>query len=237
MTLNIPIHESILINILKDIYLDSSLGPVLGFKGGTAAKLFYDLDRFSVDLDFDLLDINKKNLVFDKVKNILSKYGKIKEVNNKRFTLFYLLSYTDKERKDQNIKIEINMRDFGSKYEIKTYLGISMNIMVKEDMMAHKLVAMYERIGKTSRDIFDVRFFLEKMWPINEAIIFNRTGLKLKEFVEKLIKKLEDLDDNLILSGLGELLNKSQKDSVRAKLKIETLFLLKSLLKNQILKL
>lgn len=232
MTLNIPIHESILINILKDIYLNSSLGPVLGFKGGTAAKLFYDLDRFSVDLDFDMLDIDKKDFIFDEIRNILSKYGKVKESTEKRFTLFYLLSYTDKEKKDQNIKVEINMRDFGSKYEIKTYLGISMNVMVKEDMMAHKLVAMYERIGETSRDIFDVHFFLEKMWPINETIIFNRTGLKLKEFIKKLIEKLEKLDNNLILSGLGELLNKNQKDSIRAKLKIETLFLLRSLLKS-----
>jgi predicted nucleotidyltransferase component of viral defense system len=35
-------------------------------------------------------------------------------------------------------------------------------------MFAHKLVAMYERIGKTSRDIYDVWFFLSERFPINK---------------------------------------------------------------------
>ena len=48
-------HKNILIKILKDIYTDNTIGPILGFKGGTAAYLFYDLPRFSVDIDFDLI--------------------------------------------------------------------------------------------------------------------------------------------------------------------------------------
>lgn len=36
--------------------------------------------------------------------------------------------------------------------------------MVREDMAAHKMVAMLERIGKTNRDIFDVWFFLKNNW-------------------------------------------------------------------------
>lgn len=53
------VHRTVLLQILKDIYTDSSLGPILGFKGGTAANLFYGLGRFSVDLDFDLLEQEK----------------------------------------------------------------------------------------------------------------------------------------------------------------------------------
>ena len=49
MTLIITTHKNILIKILKDIYTDSSLGPLLGFKGGTAAYLFYDLNRLLAD--------------------------------------------------------------------------------------------------------------------------------------------------------------------------------------------
>ncbi len=94
MTLNLTTHKNILIKILKDIYTDGSLGPLLGFKGGTAAHLFYDLDRFSVDLDFDLLDENKEQEVFDKVENIVKEYGLIKDKTNKRHTLFILLSYS-----------------------------------------------------------------------------------------------------------------------------------------------
>ena len=55
MTLDIATHKTLLFQILKDIYLDTSISPYIGFKGGTAALMFYGLDRFSVDLDFDLL--------------------------------------------------------------------------------------------------------------------------------------------------------------------------------------
>jgi len=53
--LEVTKHKTNLTNILIDIYKDSLLGSVLGFKGGTAAMLFFNLPRFSVDLDFDLL--------------------------------------------------------------------------------------------------------------------------------------------------------------------------------------
>lgn len=83
MTLERATHLNILIHLLKDIFTDQDLAPVLGFKGGTAAYLFYDLGRFSVDLDFDLLDQAKENLVFEKLKAILEDYGLVKEVLKK----------------------------------------------------------------------------------------------------------------------------------------------------------
>jgi len=60
MSLDIATHNNLLVQILKDIYSDTDISPFLGFKGGTAAYLFYDLPRFSVDLDFDLLDETKR---------------------------------------------------------------------------------------------------------------------------------------------------------------------------------
>ena len=78
MSLNTAIHKSQLIRILKEIYSNPQIGAVMGFKGGTAAFLFYDLDRFSVDLDFDLLDASKKELVFHEVHGILEKFGRLK---------------------------------------------------------------------------------------------------------------------------------------------------------------
>jgi predicted nucleotidyltransferase component of viral defense system len=159
MTLEIAAHRNTMIRILKDIYTDTAIGPLLGFKGGTAAYLFYDLGRFSVDLDFDLLDSTHEDLVFEKLTDILKEYGSLIESRKKRFCFFYLLSYNNKIQNAYNIKVEVNRRDFGSKYEVKSYLGIPMKVMVREDMAAHKLVAMFERMGKTNRDIFDVWFF------------------------------------------------------------------------------
>ncbi len=229
MVLDINLHKNILIKILKDVYSDTELSPFLGFKGGTAAFLFYDLPRFSVDLDFDLLDQQKEDLVFNKVEEILSSYGEVKDAHKKRFTLFFLLSYQQGER---NLKVEISRRNFGSQYQVKTYLGIPMKVMVKKDMAAHKMVAMYQRAGKTNRDIFDVWYFLDNDWPLNEKIIEKRTDLTFKEFLQKSISALEEVSEQQILSGMGEFLEEEQKDWARQDLKEETLFLLKLKLKN-----
>lgn len=223
MTLNIPTHKTILFQILKDIYSDTTIAPFLGFKGGTAALLFYGLDRFSVDLNFDLLDETKEDHVFEEVIKIVKKYGELKESYKKRFNLFCLLSYEDKA---QNIKVEINRRQFGSKFEMKSYLGVSMLVMVPEDMFAHKLMAMTERIGKTSRDIYDIWFFLNKHFPINKEIIEKRAGVPFNQVIQKCINLLEKMDNNTILSGVGELLTPSQKDWAKINLRQETISLL-----------
>ena len=227
MTLEVSTHKNMLIHILKDIFTDSEIGPFLGFKGGTAAYLFYDLNRFSVDLDFDVLDSSKENLIFEKIKNIIKEYGSVIEARKKRFSFFYLLSYNNKIQHAYNIKVEINRRDFGSKYELKSYLGIPMKVMVREDMVAHKLVAMVERFGKTNRDIFDVWFFLKNNWLINEKIIEARTGMPVRQFLQKCIDLLEKVPDRGILSGMGELLDAKQKLWAKEKLRNETIFLLK----------
>ena len=233
MTLKPDIHKTILHKILVDIYLDTAIAPFLGFKGGTAAYLFYGLTRFSVDLDFDLLDGSKEEYVFGEIEKIIKKYGVIKEAEKKRFNLLFILSYNQKERNAQNIKVEINRRDFGSKYELKSYMGVSMIVMIREDMFAHKLMAMYERVGKTSRDIFDVYFFTKNNWPINKEIVEKRAGMPFRKVLEKCIKLLEKMNNRNILDGLGEFLTESQKDWARAKLRAETIFLLKARLESE----
>ncbi len=226
MALDIAVHKNILVNILKDIFTNAQIAPYLGFKGGTAALFFYGLERFSVDLDFDLLDLDHAQIVFDEVLSILQKYGNVKP-QDKRYSLFFLLSYNDKVDGAQNVKVEINKRNFGSAYEIKQYLGIAIQVMVRQDMAAHKLVAMHERIGKTNRDIFDVWFFLKNNWPINQKIVELRTGMDYLDFLNVCIKDLEKTSNRGILSGIGELLNLQQKNWVKENLLKDTIFLLK----------
>lgn len=230
MTLHYLKHKNILLQILKDIYSDTSISPYLGFKGGTAAMMFYDLPRNSVDLDLDLLDESKEAEIFEKIHQIISNYGRITDASQQRFNLRNVISY---DKKTQNIKVEVNLRQFGSKYEVKNLLGISMLVMVQEDMFAHKLMAMIERVGKTSRDIFDVHYFAKNNWPINKKIVEGRSGVSFKETLEKAIVQLESMNNKYILDGLGELLSDSQKDSVKAKLKVDTIFALKLMHSNE----
>lgn len=223
MTLDITRHKTILFQILKDIYSDTAIAPFLGFKGGTAALMFYGLDRFSVDLDFDLLDENQAEQVFNRVIAIVQGYGTIKETHRKRFNLFILLSYEERARHN---KVEINRRQYGSRYEIRTYLGVSMQVMLVDDMFAHKLMAMNERIDETSRDIYDVWFFLKSRTPINKSIVESRAKMPFDQLVKECISQLENLNNRRILTGLGDLLTPNQKDWAKAKLREDTIALL-----------
>lgn len=230
MTLYYQKYKNILLQILKDIFSDTSISPYLGFKGGTAALMFYGLNRNSVDIDLDLLDQSKEQEVFKKIQKIAENYGKVIDSRIKRFNLVTVISY---DLKSQNIKVEVNRRDFGSQYEIKTLLGISMKVMIQEDMFANKLMAMYERIGKTSRDIFDVCFFLKNNWPINKKLVEKRAKKPFKDVLFDCLNLLEKTDNCHILDGLGELITEAQKDWVRAKLKSETIFLLQARLESE----
>ncbi|MFH1971521.1 MAG: nucleotidyl transferase AbiEii/AbiGii toxin family protein [Patescibacteria group bacterium] len=222
-------HKTVLINLLKDIYSDVELRTILGFKGGTAAMMFYDLPRLSVDLDFDLLQEDKKELVLKKIKKIIQPYGQINDAIEKRFTLFFLLSY---EKGKQAAKIEISKRKGLNSYELKSYLGISMLVIKKEDAVAGKLAALITRKKFAMRDVFDTWYFLKNDWPINEVVLKEKTSLSVKQSLRKALGKVAKIRKNQILQGLGELLDNKQKAWVKENLIFDTIFQLKLRLDN-----
>lgn len=216
-------HKFFMVQILKDIYADFELANNLGFKGGTALMFFYRLPRFSVDLDFNLLDKSIERSVYTKLRKIASKYGTIHDEAQKHFGIIVVLNYGTGERK---LKIEISNRVFDDQYEIKNYLGIYMKVMVQQDMFAHKLCALLDRNTATNRDIFDNWFFMQKQTPINQSIIETRMKMPYNEYVQKCIDFLESNENNNLLQGLGELMDDKTKTFVRNKLKNETISLL-----------
>ena len=218
--------------ILKDIYTDVSISPLLGLKGGTCAYFFYGLPRFSVDLDFDLLAVNEENqkLVFEKIVNILRKYGEIKDRYIKRYTVFVLLSYGGA---DHNIKVEINTRSQAGKnikdhYEIKEYLGISMFVAQKDYLFAGKLAALTLRTEMAARDIYDIHYFAKNNWDINTELILERVGKNVKEYLSDCATFIEKVKDSQFLQGLGELINEKEKAWVKNHLKADVIFMLKN---------
>lgn len=222
--LNQTKHRVILLEILKDIYSDPELRTLLGFKGGTAAMLFYDLPRLSVDLDFDLLDADKKELVFEKMKALLTQHGLLRQAVEKRNTLFFLISY---ERGKRTIKVEISKRKGASSFEPKGYLGVMALVMKPEDVIAGKLSALLTRRKFAMRDVFDMWYFLKNKWPINEMVLTEKTGLSLSKALELAIKKVSEIEKRQILQGLGELVDAKQKTWVREKLIDEVVFYLR----------
>lgn len=215
--LNTNKHRQILFNLIQDMY-QSPAGSFIGFKGGTMLYFFYELDRFSVDLDFDLLDIAKKDFVYDRIRTILQRYGKIKDEADKVHTLYFLLSYGEGEH---GVKVEISKRLEGeNSYETKNFYGVDVAVVKLEDAFANKLVAAMERKRMANRDFYDIYFLLKRGIVPNEKIIIARTGKStieylsvLRDFVEK------NITENSALEGIGELVDKSQKDWLKKQLK------------------
>lgn len=230
--LNKEKHQLIMGQILKDIYSDTSISSLIGFKGGTCAYFFYGLTRFSVDLDFDLFSPNEstQKLVHEKINTILKKYGEVKDDYIKQNTIFFLLSYGDA---DHNVKVEVSVRilmhDIKEHYEIKEYLGISMLAGKKDYLFASKLAALTNRKTLAMRDIYDIWFFAKNNWDINAEVVKARTGKTVKEHIADCIPIIEGVKDNEILHGMGELLpSEKEKAWVKTHLRKDMIFLLKS---------
>lgn len=218
-------HKFFLVQVLKEIYSDLELANNLGFKGGTALMLFYDLPRFSTDLDFNLIEKNNALPVFEKIRTIVLRHGKIKDEAVKHFGSVIVLNYGPEER---NLKIEISHRTTGDSYETKHFLGIPMQVMCLTDMFSHKLCALLDRNVVANRDIFDCWYLMNKRTPVNTDIILQRTNLSPEDYLDNCIAVIEKQKPNRILSGLGELMNEEMKKFVRTKLLEETLSLLRT---------
>jgi predicted nucleotidyltransferase component of viral defense system len=221
---NINKHKFFMVQILKDIYSDIELSTCLGFKGGSALMFFYDLPRFSVDLDFNLLDLSKEEAVYRKVRAILLKYGTIADEAKKFYGPVIVLDYGYSERK---LKVEISNRMFNDHYKIENLLGININVMIPADMFANKLCALLDRGTIANRDIFDCWFFMQRQTPLNKAIVETRMNKTISDYLSECIDHLESKTDKGLLNGLGELPDKEMKEFVRKKLRTETISLLK----------
>ncbi|MBR6091288.1 MAG: nucleotidyl transferase AbiEii/AbiGii toxin family protein [Bacteroidales bacterium] len=221
--MNINNHKFYMLQILKDVFSDGELADCLAFKGGTATMFFYDLPRFSVDLDFNLLDVQKERLVYEKLEKVLSKFGTLVDKALKFFGPVFVLDYGKGERK---LKVEVSNRQYDNHYEIKNLMGVEMRVLTKPDMFAHKLCALLDRNEITGRDVFDCWFFLNSRTPINAAIVESRMGMPLQEHVQRCIDTLEQLSDKTVMNGIGELVDGDMKKFAKTKLRKETISLL-----------
>lgn len=206
-------HRNIMLNILVDIYRDFDLGTSLVFKWGTACYFVYGLDRFSTDLDFDLIGEIDESLILEKINTIIWKYGTVKNVYNKRNTLFSLLSYGDI---DHNIKIEISKRWIRGSYHKENWHSLSMLVMDESSIFTNKLFALTNRASLANRDIYDIYYFFRKWVDFDQDLLEQLTTKNYKEYFRDIILFLDSLPkSHRILEWLGEVLNEKQKIFVK----------------------
>ena len=211
-------HKFYMAQILSLIFKDKDLCNVLAFKGGTSLMFFHNLNRFSTDLDFNLLDPDKLDLAYDKVRAILTRFGTIDAEAKKLYGPVLVLNYGKGERM---LKVEISVRQYPNHYEMRSLAGTDIRVMVMSDMFAHKLCAMGERLSP--RDIYDVWFFLQNHTEINEEIVRIRTAKSVSEYTAWCAEHVKEASPKLLMQGLGEVLNDAKsKTFVKNKLIAET---------------
>ena len=212
-------HKLYMAQILSLIFKDKDLCNVVGFKGGTALMFFHNLPRFSTDLDFNLLDVSKQDVVYNKVRQILLRFGTIDDEAKKLNGPILVLNYGKGERM---LKVEISNRQYDNHYETKTLAGTDIRVLTVPDMFAHKLCAMGERLSP--RDVFDVWFFLQQMHTsVNENIIKERTGKTVAEYAAWCSQRVREASPRLLMQGLGEVIDDTRtKNFVKTRLIEET---------------
>lgn len=204
---DIDLHKRFLTILLTEIA--KPLSGKVALKGGTCAYFFYNLPRFSFDLDFDILkEINASDE--STLKEILSKNGEIKDCQDKKFTLFMLFDYG----KDYpNIKIELNKRIWkNNNYKEIWFLGVPLVIADESTILTNKMVAITDRKTPVARDVFDMYYFLKLNFSINDNLIKERTGKNTQDYLNYLIKFInKTYTIRNILQGLGETIDNKQK--------------------------
>ena len=198
-------HRYLMFQIIKDIF-SSELWKYLALKWWTACYFLYRLDRFSTDLDFDLVETVEN--IDEKLKKVLSKYWE----------------------NLVNIKVDVSRKIWkNNKYEFVDFFWTTIKVQDKSSIFANKLVALIER--NTNRDIYDVYFFFKNMFDVNEKLVFERTSMTLKDLYKKIIDKLDKLGKNYkILDWLWEVLDEKKKLFVKNELidELKQILILKS---------
>lgn len=119
--------------ILSLIFKDKELCNALAFKGGTSLMFFHNLGRFSTDLDFNLLVPDKLDIVYDRVRAILTRFGTVDDEAKKDYGLVIVLNYGKGERM---LKVEISTREYPNHYETLSLAGTDIRVMTMPDMFA-----------------------------------------------------------------------------------------------------
>lgn len=219
------LHKFQLLKVLTEIVDNHPLSSNVYFKGGTCATMLGYLDRFSVDLDFDLKKNANKLKLLPEFKKIFKKLDlKVEKGDGKN--LLFVLKYD--APKDQRNTLKLSIADvFVEANEYKAFFLAEIDRMVIcqtiGTMFANKLVAPIDRYNKhekiAGRDIYDIHHFFSKGYTFKKEIIEERMKMSAEDYIKKLIRFIEEkMTDRVLTEDLKTL-------------KPETLIFLRSVVK------
>lgn len=231
-------HKNQMYRLLKAILSDNLLANQLYFKGGTYAALQNVLDRFSIDLDFDLPDKSKKPTIQKKLHTIFSKLELTTKDQSQKHLQFFL-KYPSATNQRNTLKLEINDQPSNKNTYKKAYLpeiNMYCNGHTIDTMFANKLVAAKERFDRNNkiagRDFYDLHQFFDQGLPINQAVIKDRTGKTQPQYLKELSKFIkQQLTQKHLNQDLNPLLTTNKQNKIIPYLKEELLIFIQDEIK------
>ena len=232
-------HKAQLYRLLIRLLDDPEIASNIFFKGGTCSTMLGFLDRFSVDLDFDLKKRSNKNKLRKKLYKIFDDLNlKIKD-ESKNALQFFLL-YQAPEGQRNTIKLDILDNSFKTVNYHPQYLKDIDRMAIcqtKESIVANKLVAITDRYKKrktiAGRDVYDIHFFLSHGFGYRKEIIKERTNKSALVYLQELKMFIsKKITQTIINQDLNFLLSHKQFNSIRKTLKTETLMLIEDEIKH-----
>ena len=231
-------HKVQLTRLLTALVDDLYISRWTQFKGGTCAAMLGYLDRFSVDLDFDIDKKADTTIVESTLKKIYSSLGFTIQ-NKSAQTLFYLLKYPSPKGERNTLKLSFMGTDGeGNVYEKKYFPEIDRFFPCQtiETMFSNKLIALTNRYKKNKniavRDVYDIHHFFEQGYRYNPEIITMRTGKSAQDYLQEVVQFIEKkITDKDITNDMSFLLEYSHFQRIRKTLKQETIILVKDEMK------
>ena len=224
------LHKSYLNRLLIEIVDQPALVHSLAFKGGSCAAMLGYLNRFSVDLDFDLVKDESGSLLREAFHQAFEALG-LQVLGELDKVLFFQLRYPSDPNKRSSLKISVNSVEIkANAYRVQYLPEIDrlVNCQTIESMFANKLVAVTDRYklhkSIAGRDIYDIHHFFVRGYAYQAAVIRERTGKEPQAYFEELIDFIKKhVTQTIINEDLNMLLPQRQFQQVRKVLLPETL--------------
>ena len=196
-------HEQFEIEVLDKLKSNNLLQQLV-FGGGTMLRLCYDLDRYSVALDFWFVKATVIENYFEKIKTVLQKDYEITDSQIKFYTILIEIKSSNYPRK---LKIEIRKEIKDCDYQDKIAYSKFSNLQVLlrshtlKQTMKNKVNALLER--DEIRDAFDLEFLIRK------GIDFFEIQTEIKK---QLINKIESYTANDYKVKLGSIITAEKRN-------------------------
>ncbi|MCX6791220.1 MAG: nucleotidyl transferase AbiEii/AbiGii toxin family protein [Candidatus Gribaldobacteria bacterium] len=233
------LHKAQLYRLLISLLDNKKISPNIFFKGGTCTTMLGFLDRFSVDLDFDLKNSANKSELRKEFHLIFKNLGLVVKDESKNALQFFL-KYQAPASQRNTLRLEILDNPFLSiDYQVQYLKEIDRTAIcqTKESIFANKLVALADRYKKrktiAGRDVYDIHYFFSQGYNYKPEIIKERTGKTALAYLKELKVFMEDkMSQTVINQDIGFLLSDKKFKILSKTLKIETLVMIEDEIQN-----